>query len=58
MNNFFSTGEFVASKSLWFKWIKAFYAIQQSEVPNDWQEQLEAEFKRLSPSVTSIRWIE
>jgi hypothetical protein len=58
MNNFFSTGEFVASKSLWLKWVTAFYAIQKSEVPDNWQEELEAEFKKLSPSVTSIKWIE
>ena len=55
---FATKGEFLASKSEWFKWIKAYYAIQKIEVPNNWQEDLEFEFKRVHSNVTTIKWVE
>ena len=58
MNNFYSPGEFIVSKSLWFKWVKARYAIEKIEIPIDWQDKLEDEFKNLDSNITSIKWIE
>jgi len=57
MNSYY-TGSFKASKSQWFKWAKAAYAIQKINLPDNWQEILESDFKKLYPNITTIEWLE
>jgi hypothetical protein len=58
IDSFATKGEFSASKTIWFKWITAYCAVRKMEVSNNWQEDLELEFKRLYPNVTTIKWVE
>ena len=56
MNEFIS--EVTVSKDKWYQWMKAKYAMNKSDLPDNWQAELELEFKRLYPNLISIKWVD
>lgn len=50
--------EVTVSKSKWYQWVKAKYAISKATPPDTWQLEIELEFKKLLPNLVSIKWVD